>query len=352
VKSLSKLKCVSKPLNYIISDPKFAKDHLCLSRTRHYNLLLRLCGLFSEEFNLFESPLPFVLNDSTSTIPWTKLNFPIEPCDNPCIIVDSCDGIICFQTRDYNHVNLVVINPYTGQFKILPPLENLHNRATQTIYTIGYDRFIDKYKVVAVNRDQCRSSFNFCKTQVRVHTLGTNFWRRISDFPSEIIGVPKGYVGKHVSGTINWAIRNQAIICSSWVILSLDLGNESYQEISQPDFGLDDPLHDLSLGVSRDCLCILAHAKDSLDIWVMKYYGNKDSWNKLFTIPFMELCYNGIGFFSLLYISEEDGQVFFDLNYEVYVYNYKNRTLKILEIQGLPSNRFTSNVYVESLTSP
>lgn len=133
---------------------------------------------------------------------------------------------------------------------------------------------------------------------------------------------------------------------------SFSRGNESYQEISQPDFGLDDTLHDLSLGVSRDCLCILAYANDSLDIWVMKYYGNKDSWNKLFAIPFMELCYNGIGFFSLLYISEEDGQVFFDLNYEVYVYNYKNRTLKIPKIQGLPSNRFTSNVYVESLTSP
>lgn len=221
VKSLSKLKCVSKPLNYIISDPKFVKDHLRLLQTRHYNLLLCPCGLFSKEFNLFESPLPFVLNHSTSTIPWTKLNFPIKPCDNPCIIVDSCDDIICFETRDYNHVN-VVGNPYTGKVKILPPLENLHNCTTQTIYIIGYDRFIDKYKVVAVNRDQCRSSFNFCKTQVRVHTLGTNFWRRILDFPSEIIGVPKGYVGKHVSGTINWAIRNQAIICSSWVILSLE----------------------------------------------------------------------------------------------------------------------------------
>jgi F-box interacting protein len=159
-------------------------------------------------------------------------------------------------------------------------------------------------------------------------------------------------VGKFVSGTINWAIKDQEKV-SSWVILSLDLGNESYQKIMQPDFGLADPLHDFRLGVSRDCLCILAHTKDLLDFWVMKDYGNKDSWSKLFTVPFTELGYNGVDFVNLVYISEEHGLVFLDLCYKVYVYNYKNRTVQIPEIQDLPSTRFTSNyVYIESLISP
>jgi hypothetical protein len=84
----------------------------------------------------------------------------------------------------------------------------------------------------------------------------------------------------------------------------------------------------------------------------MKDYGNKDSWNKFFSVSFAELGYDGFQFVSLIYISEEDGHVFLDISNKLYVYNYKNRTAKKLELDGLPSTRFTSNVYVESLISP
>lgn len=76
VKSLLKLKCVCKSLNSIMSDPKFAKDHLRLSQTHHYHLLICLRGL--SEVLLYDSQLPFILRNSLSTIQESMLKFPLN----------------------------------------------------------------------------------------------------------------------------------------------------------------------------------------------------------------------------------------------------------------------------------
>ena len=112
----------------------------------------------------------------------------------------------------------------------------------------------------------------------------------------------------------------------------------------------------MSLGVSNDCLCILAQNETILDGWVINEYGNKESWTKLFTVPFMKfLGDNGVRA-AMLCISEEDDQVLLDIQQKVYAYNYKNGTVETPNIQGLPSTslpfKFTSSVYVESLVSP
>jgi hypothetical protein len=84
----------------------------------------------------------------------------------------------------------------------------------------------------------------------------------------------------------------------------------------------------------------------------MKVYGNKDSWTKLFPIPFEKLIGCPLPA-SLLYIAEEGDLVFLDLFDNVNInYNYKNGNVKISDIQGLPSNSFNSIVYFESLISP
>lgn len=56
--------------------------------------------------------------------------------------------------------------------------------------------------------------------------------------------------GKFVSGAISWLLRTAL---RSWVIVSLDLGNETSQELLLPNYGGADVL---TLGVLRDCLCI------------------------------------------------------------------------------------------------
>jgi len=256
VKSLLTLKCVCKPLNSIISDPKFAKDHFRLSKTRHYHLLICLWDFRNEKgFVLFDSRLSSVLNNSTSTITETMLNFPLNPCGIIHVfIAASCDGIICFETMSTNdhHGNLLFWNIFTRKFKILPPLENLPYSSFDVVYSIGYDHFTDSYKVVAISFKQIDNS---CETQVRVLTLGTDSWSTIPCLPSQLMGELEVSPGKFVSGTINWAVLDKKND-NSWVILSIDLEKESYQEISQPDYGLDEPLLEFHLGFFRDCVKI------------------------------------------------------------------------------------------------
>jgi len=363
VKSLLTLKCVCKPLNSITSYPNFAKDHLRLSRTCHYHLVLCQMRYFSEtDFIHFDYLLPTVFDNSTASttiIPETILEFPLNPSKNRSVIFGSCNGIICFKTIDNNnnHVDLVVWNPCIRKFKILPPLENLPKATYKSgHYNIGYDGFSDNYKVVAVTYQQFNRSNFFSKTLFRVHTLGTNFWKTIPGFPSKSMGEPYQPQGVFVCDTINWVIRPYQKNGHSWVILSLNLGSESYNEISQPDYGLDKPLCNLNLEVSRNCLYVLAHTKTFIETWVMKDYGKKDSWTKLFTVPFVKF----VGYrdpVNMLCIGEEDDQVWLAIDLKVYLYNYKNGTIKSLNIQGLPSKSFDfnlsiSNVYIESLVSP
>lgn len=92
-----------------------------------------------------------------------------------------------------------------------------------------------------------------------------------------------------------------------------------------------------------------------LDVWIMKEYGNKESWTRLYSVPYMED--RGLrAYTKALYISEDE-QLLMDCYVvgsnilKLVVYDSKNGTLKIPEIQNI--NRWMDpEVYIESLISP
>jgi F-box interacting protein len=134
----------------------------------------------------------------------------------------------------------------------------------------GYDLITDNYKVVIAYKVREENNCTF------LHTLGTNSWKSLPVF-FDIVTVEE--LGQCVSGTINW-LAYKGDLKSPF---SLDLGNESRQEVLLPDFGKASP-YTLQLRVFRDCLCLFCCG----DVWIMKAYGNKESWIKLFTIPYMK----------------------------------------------------------------
>jgi F-box interacting protein len=239
----------------------------------------------------------------------------------------------------------ILWNPSIRAFKILPPLDNKAFSA----YSFGYDHCIDKYKIVAVSlivEDETVED----EIQVSVHTLGTDTWRRIPDFPYS--GPYRGY-GIFVSGTINWLSFDD--VSSSWVIVSLDLEKESYQTLSLPDFEKDSLPTLEDLGVLKDCLSIFVSGDMFFDVWVMKEYGNKKSWTRLYHVPYMEdwgLCH----FAKALYIFEDE-QLLMDFKeleshkLKLVVYDSKDGTLEIPEIQNI-GGWMDPEVYIESLISP
>ncbi|KHG07541.1 hypothetical protein F383_34625 [Gossypium arboreum] len=104
---------------------------------------------------------------------------------------------------------------------------------------------------------------------------------RIQDFPFEVFS---NEAGKHVDGTLNWAVFSGQD--GDFSIVSLDLARETYKEVTQPCYG--DGVDERTLGVLDGCLCVLcSYRKLYADVWVMKEYGKRESWTKLVSIPYL-----------------------------------------------------------------
>jgi F-box interacting protein len=211
------------------------------------------------------------------------------------------------------------------------------------MYGFGYDPISHNYKVVVVFGDVTHDDLsedeliNEVAHEVKVHTLGTDSWKNVSEFPFAIFSYHP--MGKHVSGTINWLIF--AGIKS--FIASFDLGNECYREVLLPDDSGKVDKNKLHLSVFRDCLCMISDE----DVWVMKENGNKESWTKLFTISYMrDRCASSYPFIKGICVFEDEQVLLICMRWGFISYNHTNDTSKFLPIESLPE------VCVESLISP
>ncbi|RDX65777.1 F-box/kelch-repeat protein, partial [Mucuna pruriens] len=327
MKKVVQLCSVSKSWKSLISDPYFARMQL-LGSPGSSHLILTFMNV-RHEFVLKAYPFPLVF-DAVNVA--SKLFI----FDNVAWMVGSCDGIICFSTKDQPGT-FVLWNPYIGKYKKLPRLVNEQNQCSYTLYGFGYDSSAKRYKVIG-GISYALDSFSY-RTEMKVLTLGSDIWKRIGDFPAAL---PRNGLGIPVRGTVNWLSRNDP---SSWVITSLDLQKDTYKEVLQPDYGRDLANTILFLRTLRDCLSIIFHTGDFLDIWIMQDFGKKESWFKFFRVPFPDAQF--CPFFNALCISEND-QVLMAWKSAFIVYDIRSATFKIPQIQN--GNYFLSSVrYVESL---
>jgi len=339
VKFLMQFQRVCKSWKSLISDAKFAKKHFRMSTT-HHRLLLTSSKL-SPKFVIADYPLSSVFTEVNPTATATKLECPLSNQHRLDHIVGSCHGIICIKL--YQSF-VIPWNPSIKKFKILPTLKLPPSRnGYYTNYGFGYDHSTDTYKVVAFSwYETVINGSRAKKSQVKVHTMGTSYWRKIQDFP----GFPRTETGKFVSGTFNWFTYTNS--ASKEIIVSLDLEKESYRKLLLPDYGAVVVVRS-NLTVLMDCLCILCHSNTFLDVGLMKEYGNKDSWTKLFRFPYMGGVRSG-PYVKALYVSEDD-QILLQYENELAVFNSKDCTFKTLQIQN---NNYWSvlDVCQESLISP
>jgi F-box interacting protein len=211
------------------------------------------------------------------------------------------------------------------------------------VFSFGYDHFTHSYKIVAVTNLRNKKLNN----EVRVFTLGTDSWRKIQDLPySNCIVRP----GVFLSGTINWLVYD-AEIRSSHFIISLDFENESYQKFLLPNVETDHS----SLGVLRDFLCVFASTDMFVDVWIMKKFGNKESWTKLYQVPYYMGAWVKYSYQKALYISNDDQLLMFfeELRQsKLDVYDFKSGTFNTSNIKSFIGDYMYPEVYVESLVSP
>ncbi|KAK2385902.1 F-box/kelch-repeat protein [Trifolium repens] len=357
VKLLCQLRCVCKSWNSLISDPKFAKKHLCHSTTRRIHFLscstrrIRSCISHPPNNLLTSYPLDSLFtNEVTTNV--SQLEYPHNNYDNlNYILRGSCNGILCL--ADYDDDVILLCNPSLRKFKKLPPFQMLQQVIShvQKSYGFGYDLVNDNYKVVAVLNYYIGVTLEI-KTDVKVYTFSTNCWKNIGEFPFD--GIPVELSGKFVSGTIYWlACKEQWLRKSPCFIVSFDLENESFQEVPKPDYGIVDE-NFVNLSVLKDCLCLIC----GYDIWLMKECRNKESWIKLFTVSYMRDPSKSYALNKAIYIFE-DGQVLLeshgDWGLKLIVYHPKINTFKFTKFQNKSvynSRYHEPEVSIESLILP
>ncbi|KAG5549755.1 hypothetical protein RHGRI_014905 [Rhododendron griersonianum] len=212
VKSLLRLRCVSKWWRCLISNPKFAKTHLSLAsaNTDYSNHRLILSG--SYPYTNFKScSLYSILNEKSDCA--VQLDCPLKRPNLRVTIWGCCDGLVCIGTGR----EVCIWNPSTGKYKRLPLPDFEMAYICYSWFGFGYDEGIDDYKVVGFFFGDRTGGFEL---EVKVYTLRSDSWRRIEGYTHR---VPRDASGTFVNRALHWIHWPGCGASNDSIIVSLDL---------------------------------------------------------------------------------------------------------------------------------
>lgn len=180
------------------------------------------------------------------------------------------------------------------------------------------------------------------ETKVEAFSLINNSWHIVEGFDNQIIMLE--VEATFLNGALHWLASRDAGPDKSDLIISLDLVQEIFNEISIEN----NSFH--TLGTLDGCLSLLCDGSSVFDVevWIMKEYGFPTSWTKLTILPapifdyydhVEPVCFAKNGEL----IVELDGR-------ELLRYNLQDNTAKKLKSRRVAW--FIDAVYVESLVSP
>ena len=251
-------------------------------------------------------------------------------------------------------------NPSTRKHQILPvmpveaPKGDLNVKPRRfTFYGFGHAPISDDYKVVRMV--QFVGDNGFFSAEVKVYSLKSNSWRGIKDIPNYIrylfqlgylLFYRRGYATL-AGGALHWVVpAGFGWYC---MIVAFDLVAEEFRIVPQPDHVDGGFVMDLGV-LEGQLLMICNYGNDFVDVWVMKEYGLKESWTKLFKVSQSSLNRDFGQVMPLAYSKSCDkDKVLLELDKEKLLwYDLRRRRAKTVRIEGAP-NSFNVDVYVESL---
>ncbi|XP_043715299.1 F-box protein CPR1-like [Telopea speciosissima] len=359
VKTLLRFRCVSKGLRNLISDPNFITQHLNRSAEDCSRLILGTSAIkqiFYINYETFSEMLIYDFSKFSHGFSWLE-------------IVGSSNGLLCLS---FSHVSfrkkgniLYLCNPATLEIKHLPNAPIEYTGAWDYSYTafgFGFDSIANDYKVVSIDYFQKHGMLDgtIHPSEVKVYSLTTGQWRRLEDASFNISPAQKTKLTNAVvNGAIHWMADN--VKFSSEFIISFDLGLEIFRPIPEHEYRHGGRLYSKNVGVLGGCLSVFdVYCYQCIEIWVMKDYGVKDSWAKLFTIDapsIYEFDFDSTNFpapdsfHSLMPIAiQKNGEVLLENYYQLVSYDPKSRRERAIGSGGLPKC-FRSVTYVESLVS-
>ncbi|GLT36892.1 hypothetical protein SLA2020_112380 [Shorea laevis] len=214
VKTLLRLRCVSKSLCNEIDSPEFVKNNLNKSmRNRIRQKLIvnnRNCSHF------------YALDFDGGFKKATTLKYPFRSSvDTPIAIGGSCNGLILFVLGKSSKL-LALWNPSTRRCKKIPPcpVVTLPNYVCTSSLGLGHDPAHDDYKIVMISGF---SEYRHYWHQSWVFSLKKNSWRRSPDAPTTMERSKSSFA----NGALYWQ-SNSDDRCN---MVGFDLTNEVYFKI-------------------------------------------------------------------------------------------------------------------------
>ncbi|XP_059287255.1 F-box/kelch-repeat protein At3g06240-like [Lycium ferocissimum] len=334
VKSIGQLRCVSNPLNSLLSDEHFLKTHF----TNHFQEPEKIILLSNS--HIFHT-----ITFNKNCIFINSINFKQTPSDQFVEICGSCNGLVLILNKDGTKV---VINPITLDFKIIPnsPLA-LEPYGSFSMHGFGYDYVNDDYKIVMISRYDHDNEVepDILDMFMDIYSLKNGSWKRIKSSPYDH-AVPEHANGVFVNGALHWLASKKPDYSS--VIGAFVLSDEEFVEVPAPSSLDKDKFVFNKLVVLKGCLCMVDNVEGNrVDIWMMKDYGVEESWTKF--------CVDGIDFYDFLkpLCFMRDDEVVLNVDGEkLMVYNLEEEESRDLEVDGLPDSFESAGTFVESLVSP
>ncbi|PIN13420.1 hypothetical protein CDL12_13946 [Handroanthus impetiginosus] len=339
VKSLLKFRCVSKSWHSLISSSQFIKTHLKNATNKsnfsNHRVMVTICN---PHFDLKHCSLRSLMFEPVTVA--SNIDYPQKNPHKAVWIVGSCNGLICIAIDEKD---IYLWNPTTRVSRKIPPAAVKMKQGFYYLWGFGYNEPDDDYNIVGI----------FCvfgsggvyESIVKIYSLRANSWKRIEDFKG---GIPLDDSGKFASGKIHFSATPGIDLDSRWKIVSLDMKNEVYGIVEQPNYG--EGYFDSFLGVLGGCICVLCnYQKTRADVWVMKEYGVKESWSKVVTIPYVND--PGRFLYSKPLCMLPNGDISLVFGNHFIVYNVKDNSFRHPETSNVAAF-LEADIYVESLVSP
>ncbi|XP_059307854.1 F-box protein CPR1-like isoform X2 [Lycium ferocissimum] len=275
VRSLLRFKCVSKFWKALIIDPYFKKKHFNHAKNdgNSQKLLISLLCLRDDKYNMYCCPLsPLQQVEHVQ-----KLDCPSLPTALHCIIRCCCDGLVIIEARDIidsERLILFLFNPSTRESIVLPDPEFPWR---PSLLGLAYDSTSGEYKILKVYDGELPSE---------ILALKGGSWRKIDKHPRGICSVS---LAMHSLAFVHESFHWIGCISQSYFLISFSISTEVYGEIPIPK-QMVTIMRGKHVGVSvlEGMLCVYTNfnimIKATLQLWVLKDYGVKESWTLLLTI--------------------------------------------------------------------
>ncbi|KAF3951639.1 hypothetical protein CMV_022733 [Castanea mollissima] len=287
VKSVMRLRFISKSLDSSITIPNFISTHLNNNNKD------------DDHRYLLHRPLTFSSNGLVCTITFdhmfdmiSELHILNESFFNCAYLYASCNGLLCF--CNYNNV-IYLWNPSIRKFKKLP--HTISEKFNNVALRFAYCSENNDYKVVRILFDCFFSTvpLPLPLLEAEVYSLSSDSWRRV-EIPLLINICDFIFPTPLVGGALHWMadfIEGQE---KHMMILSFDVNSETFRVLALPNGSNDADTNRTGLASFKGKLAFLTwgyaeKASIQCSIWMMREYGVVESWNKLFVLPFDGLPY-------------------------------------------------------------